>query len=263
MKGIIGAICGDIIGSTREFNPVKTKDFELLPRFSSFTDDTVLTLAVASWLINDDEHHRPNLVKEIQKLALEFPRAGYGGRFRKWLKSSNPRAYGSWGNGSAMRVSPVAWICDSLDETQILAKKSAEVTHNHPEGIKGAVAVASAIYFARNGKSKEFIKDYVEVTFNYNLSRKLDHIRDGYKFEVSCQKSVPESIICFLESDSYTGTIRNAVSVGGDADTMAAIGGSIAAAYYDVPEDLVSDCISLLDNKLLKIYEDFNYKFNI
>ena len=261
MKGIIGAICGDIIGSTREFNPLKTKDFELITKYSTFTDDTVLTLAIASWLTNDDEHYSKNLVKEIQKLTRNYPFIGYGGRFKNWINSDNPQPYGSWGNGSAMRVSPVAWICDSLEETLILAKKSAEVTHNHPEGIKGAVATASAIYLARNNNKKEFIRDYVEETFNYDLSRQLDDIREDYRFEVSCQKSVPESIICFLESDSYEDTIRNAVSLGGDADTMGAIGGSIASAFYNVPENIVSECTSRLDNNLLRIFEKYNNKF--
>lgn len=261
MDGIIGAICGDIIGSTREFNPIKTKDFELIQSSSSFTDDTILTLAVASWLTKDDNHINKNLVKEMQKLTNEFPNVGYGGRFRKWMKQHKPQPYGSWANGSAMRVSPVAWVCDSLEETQILAKKSAQVTHNHPKGIKGAVATASAIYLARNNKSKEFIKEYIESTFNYDLSRHLNDIREDYEFEVSCKKSVPESIISFLESDSYIDTIRNAVSLGGDADTMAAISGSIASAYYDIPDDLISVCLSKLDDRLLKIYEEFNNKF--
>ena len=261
MNGIIGAICGDIIGSTREFNPIKTKDFKLIQKKSSFTDDTVLTLAIASWLTKDEKHDNETLVKEIQNLTRAFPHIGYGNRFKKWINSNNPKAYGSWGNGSAMRVSPVGWIYDNLEETQILAKKSAEITHNHPEGIKGAVATASAIYLARNNRSKEFIKEYVESTFNYDLSRRLNDIRDDYKFEVSCQKSVPESIICFLESDSYIDTIRNAISMGGDADTMAAISGSIASAYYDVPDNLVNKCISRLDKKLVIIYEKYTDKY--
>lgn len=261
MKGIIGAICGDIIGSTREFNPIKTKDFKLIEKHSSFTDDTVVTMAVASWLINDDKHLTENLVKEIQKLTREFPYVQYGKRFNDWIRSKNPEPYGSWANGSAMRVSPVAWVCESLEETQMLAKKSSEITHNHPEGIKGAIATASAIYLARKNKNKEFIKEYIEATFNYDLSRHVDDIREDYEYEVSCKKSVPESIICFLESDSYIDTIRNAISLGGDADTMAAISGSIAAAYYEVPEDLIFDCIDRLDDKLFEIYLEYDDKF--
>ena len=260
MKGIIGAIVGDIIGSSREFNPIKTKQFNLLEDNSRFTDDTVLTLAVASWIINDDDLLQNNLVREMQRLTRRHHNAGYGGRFNEWIMSSNPMPYNSWGNGSAMRVSPVAWVYDNLEETQILAKKSAEVTHNHPEGIKGAVATASSIFLARTGKSKKYIKNYVESTWGYDLSRSLDDIRDDYKFEVSCQKSVPESIICFLESDSYVDTVRNAVSLGGDADTMSAIGGGIASAYYDVPEDLIENCLTLLNDDLLNIYTQYSNK---
>lgn len=261
MKGIIGAICGDIIGSTYEFHPIKTKDFEIINKHSRFTDDTVLTLAVASWLTEDKTHNTQTLVKKVQKLANKYPHAGYGGRFSEWTTQENPEPYNSWGNGSAMRVSPVAWVCDTLEETQMLAAKSASITHNHPEGIKGAVATATAIYLARNKKSKEFIKKYIETTYNYDLSRKLKDIRKNYKFEVSCQKSVPESIICFLEADSYVDTIRNAISMGGDADTMAAISGSIAAAYYDVPQELINKCEEKLDDYLTSILEEYQQEY--
>lgn len=262
MKGIIGAICGDIIGSTREFHPIKTKNFELIPKYSSFTDDTVLTLAVASWLIMDKNRSTNVLINEIKSLCNSYPRAGYGGRFRKWIKSDDTKAYKSWGNGSAMRVSPVAWVADSLEETQRLAKVSAMVTHNHREGIKGAEATASSIYLARTGRSKKYIKRYVEKHYHYDLSRKLEDIRPAYRFEVSCQKSVPESIISFLESDSYEDTLRNAISLGGDADTQAAISGSIASAYYNVPNNICSRCINKLDSNLLNILNNFNKMFN-
>lgn len=261
MKGIIGAICGDIIGSTREFNPIKSKKFELIPENSVFTDDSVLTLAVASWLLNDKNHSKNVLIKEIKNLCNDFPYIGYGGRFNNWIRSNDTLAYNSWGNGSAMRVSPVSWVADSLEEAENLAKISAEVTHNHPEGIKGAMATASSIFLARNGENKEDIKNYVETRYGYNLSRKLDEIRPNYRFEVSCQKSVPESIICFLESDSYEDTVRNAVSLGGDADTQAAIGGSVASAYYDVPFDIANECMYKLDDNLLNILETFNSTF--
>ena len=260
MKGIIGAICGDIIGSTREFNPIKTKDFELIPKYSAFTDDTVLTLSVASWLLNDNTYSKEVLVNEIKDLCSQY-KVGYGGRFRSWIISDKTEAYNSWGNGSAMRVSPTAWVADSLEEAEKLAKISAEVTHNHPEGIKGAVSTAASIYLARCGKSKQYIKNYVEENFNYDLSRKLDDIRPNYPFEVSCQKSVPEAIICFLESDSYEDTVRNAISLGGDADTQAAIGGSIASAFYDVPKSIYLDCVSKLDEQLTSILYDFNNKY--
>lgn len=261
MNGIIGAICGDIIGSSHEFHPIKTKEFKLVNKYSTYTDDTVLTLAVASWLTNDESYSTQSLVRKVQKFASYYPNAGYGGRFREWIVQRNPRPYNSWGNGSAMRVSPAAWVCDTLEDTQMLAKRSAQITHNHPEGIKGAMATASAIFLARNSKSKDYIREYIESTFQYNLTRRLEDIRPDYKFEVSCQKSVPESIICFLEADSYTDTIRNAVSLGGDADTMGAISGAIASAYYDVPTDLVDECKNRLDNNLLTVYEEFVEKF--
>lgn len=261
MKGIIGAVCGDIIGSIWEFNPIKTKDFELNEQELTFTDDTVLTLSVASWLINDENHSKATLIKEIKSFCNIYPYAGYGGRFTRWVMSNDVNPYKSWGNGSAMRVSPVAWVEDSLEDVQKLAEISAEVTHNHPEGIKGAEATATAIYLARTGESKEYIKNYIEKKYNYNLSRSLDSIRPDYTFEVSCQKSVPESIICFLEADSYMDTVRNAISLGGDADTQAAISGSIASAVYDVPNDIESVCLDKLDDKLYDTLERFNNLF--
>lgn len=261
MKGIIGAVCGDIIGSTREFNPVKIKDFELIQDRSRFTDDTVLTLAVASWLLKDQSHKHRTLAGEIKSLCREYPRAGYGGRFKAWINSGDYRPYNSWGNGSAMRVSPVSWAGKSLEEVEKLAKISSEVTHNNPEGIRGAVAVAGATYLAGAGEDKDVIRNYVEEKCYYDLSRSLDSIRPEYKFEVSCQKSVPEAIICFLEGNSYEDTVRNAVSLGGDSDTQAAISGSIAAAYYDVPAEIYTPCMERLDNTLLNILTDFNEKY--
>ncbi|MBE6486109.1 MAG: ADP-ribosylglycohydrolase family protein [Methanosphaera stadtmanae] len=261
MKGIVGAICGDIIGSTREFNSIKSKNFDLIPKHSTFTDDTVLTLCLASWLIKDQSFSKKVLINEIKLICSKYNRAGYGHRFKSWINSDETQPYNSWGNGSAMRVSPVAWVGNSLNEVETLAKISAEVTHNHPEGIKGAVAIAGSIYLAREGKDKDYIKKYVETNFKYNLSRKLDEIRPEYSFEVSCQKSVPESIICFLESNDYEDTIRNAISLGGDADTQSAISGSIASAYYDVPEVIFSNCLDKLDKPLLNIFNEFNEKY--
>lgn len=260
MKGIIGAICGDIVGSSREFRPIKTKDFKLFDKYSCFTDDTVMTLAIASWLIKD-KNSKEVLISEIKRFGLRYPNAGYGGMFREWLFQDNPEAYGSWANGSAMRVSPVAWVADSLEETQKLAKMSAIVTHNHPEGIKGALATADAIFLARTGSDKEEIKRHIENNYNYDLSRKLDDIRPDYKFDISCAGSVPESIICFLEADDFEDTVRNAVSLGGDADTQAAIGGGIASAYWDVPSKIAARTIKRLDTNLLEAFIDFCEKF--
>lgn len=260
MKGIIGAICGDIIGSSREFRPQKTKDFSLYDGYSTFTDDTVMTLAIASWLIKD-KSSKEVLISEIRKFGLKYPNAGYGGMFMNWLNQDNPEPYGSWANGSAMRVSPVSWVADSLEESQKLAKMSAIVTHNHPEGIKGALATNDAIYLARNSFTKEKIKKHIEDNYRYDLNRKLDDIRPDYKFDVSCKGSVPESIICFLEAEDYEDTIRNAVSLGGDADTQAAIAGGIASAYWDVPSKIAARGIKRLDYNLLEVFLEFREKY--
>lgn len=260
MKGIIGAICGDIIGSTREFRPLKTKDFNLFTRKSMFTDDTIMTLAVAKWLC-EDKDSQDVLIDNLQYFGNKYPNAGYGGRFYNWLGQENPEPYGSWANGSAMRVSPCAWVANTLEEAQDLAKKSAIVTHNHPEGIKGALATCDAIYLARIGATKEEIKDHIEVRYNYNLNRSLDEIRPYYSFDVSCAGSIPESIICFLEADDYEDTIRNAVSLGGDGDTQAAIAGSIAAACWDVPRNIAYKSIHRLDYRLLNVLIEFEDRF--
>ena len=260
MKGIIGTICGDIIGSTREFNSIKTKDFELFTNRSIFTDDTVMTLAIANWLIKD-KTSQSVLIKELQYFGSKYPNAGYGRMFSQWVRQENPKPYGSWANGSAMRVSPCAWVADSLEEAQDLAYKSAAVTHNHPEGIKGALATVDAIYLARIGASKDEIKDHVETRYGYDLDRTVDEIRPYYSFDVSCAGSVPESIICFLEADDYEDTIRNTVSLGGDADTQAAIAGGIASAFWDVPEDIVDNSVNRLDDLLLGVLVEFEDKF--
>ena len=260
MKGIIGAIAGDIIGSTREFNPIKTKDFNLFEKKSMFTDDTIMTLAIANWLIKDKVSKRV-LVDELKYWGLKYPNAGYGGRFIKWLNQDSPQAYGSWANGSAMRVSPCAWVGDSLEEVQNLAYKSAVVTHNHPDGIKGALATADAIYLARIGADKDEIRQHVEIRYDYDLSRSVDEIRPSYSFDVSCAGSVPESIICFLEARNFEDTVRNAVSLGGDGDTQAAIAGSIASAYWDVPNEISYKAINRLDYELLNVLIEFEEKF--
>lgn len=256
MKGIIGAIAGDIIGSSREFRPIKTKDFRLFNNYSGFTDDTVMTLAIASWLIKDKSSNE-TLISEVREFGLEYPNAGYGRMFLNWLNQDNPESYGSWANGSAMRVSPVAWVANSLSETQKLAEMSANVTHSHPEGVKGALATADAIFLARTGSSKEEIKEHVECSYGYDLSRKVDDIRPDYTFDISCQGSVPESIICFLQASDFEDTIRNAVSLGGDADTQAAIAGSIASAYWEVPAEISAPCLYNLDLNLLEVFVKF------
>nr|WP_295162720.1 ADP-ribosylglycohydrolase family protein [uncultured Methanobrevibacter sp.] len=260
MKGIIGAIAGDIIGSTREHYRIKTKDFELFPLRSTFTDDTVMTLAIAQWLC-EDSSSKEVLIRNLKYFGNSYINAGYGGSFYQWLGQESPEPYGSWANGSAMRVSPCAWVAESLEESQKLAEMSAIVTHNHPEGVKGALATNDAIYLARIGASKDEIKEHIELRYGYDLSRTVDEIRPTYSFDVSCAGSVPESIVCFLDGNDFEDTIRNAVSLGGDADTQAAIAGSIASAYWDVPEKIANESIRYLDDFLLNTFRNFEEKF--
>ena len=260
MKGIIGAIAGDVIGSVYEWNPIKTKEFNLFSRRSTFTDDTVMTLGIAKWLC-EDKNSKDVLIRSLKNIGNAYPNAGYGGSFSGWLMQENPQPYDSWANGSAMRVSPVAWAGESLEEVQKLAKMSAVISHDHPEGIKGALSTADAVYLARIGASKDEIRDHIEIRYGYDLSRTLDEIRPFYSFEVHCKKSVPEAIICFLEAKDFEDAIRNAVSLGGDADTQAAIAGSIASAYWDVPQGIVDITLEYLDSNLLGIYRDFEEKF--
>ena len=246
---MLGAIAGDIIGSAYERYPIKTKKFELFSKYSKFTDDTVMTLAVAKSIIDDEDY-----IDNIIDFGIRYYDVGYGGSFRKWLKSRTHKPYNSWGNGSAMRVSAIGFAFSSEQEVLLEAKKSAEITHNHTEGIKGAQATALAIFMAKNGKSKTEIKATISKIFDYDLNRTVDKIRLNYKFQVSCQESVPESIICFLDSDSYEDTIRNAISLGGDADTMAAIAGGIAEAYYkEIPREILKNVYQRLPKEFLEI----------
>lgn len=249
-----GAICGDIIGSAYEFRSTKDLDFELFRARSRFTDDTVCTIAVADALINGKPFDG-----RLQEWCRRYHYAGYGGLFRRWIWSEDPQPYNSWGNGSAMRVSAAGAIAHSKEEVLKLAKASAEVTHNHPEGIKGAQATALAIFMALEGASKEEIKSETEDSFGYDLSRRYCDIQPGYRFEVSCQGSVPEAIICFLESEDYESAVRMAVALGGDADTQGAITGGIAAAYYgEIPATILSDCLSRLPEDITDVIADLN-----
>lgn len=255
---LFGTIYGDMAGSTYETHPVKDYHFNTFPENSHFTDDTVMTLAVATWLMSE-KRDSETLIKSMQLFGAIYPYAGYGRSFFNWLHEDNPQPYNSWGNGSAMRVSPCAWVAKSLGEAEELAKKSAEVTHNHPEGIKGAQAVAAAIYMARKGASKKEISDYITTTYGYDLTRTVSEIRaNGYKFDVSCQRSIPEAIIAFLESNDYEEAIRLAIYLGGDADTQAAIAGSIAEAFYGIPDEFVEKVKPRLTEGLMKVVEIFN-----
>jgi ADP-ribosylglycohydrolase len=253
---MLGAIAGDIIGSRYEHARIKTKDFKLFNRQSVFTDDTVHTVAVADSLL-----HKIPYQEKFREYFQYYPNAGYGGRFRRWARSPQPVPYGSYGNGSAMRVSPIAWFYDDLGKVLEEALHSAEMTHNHPEGIKGAQAVAAAVFMARNGTSKDAIKAYTEKQFRYDLSTSLDVIRQDYGFEVSCQKSVPQAIIAFLESTDFEDAVRNAVSLGGDSDTQACIAGSIAEAYYGgVPSSIVNKVFEYIDFRLSCVVKGFREK---
>lgn len=254
---LCGAVAGDIIGSIYEWNATKKTDFYLFTPFSKYTDDTVMTVANADWLNTGD-----SLLGIMQDYGNRFPHAGYGGMFRSWLREDDPKPYNSFGNGSAMRVSPVGWVFNTLEETLEAAKTSAEITHNHPEGIKGAQATAACIFMARTGKSKEEIKEYIELTFGYDLSRTCDEIRPNYKFDVTCQGSVPESIIAFLESTDFENALRLAISLGGDADTMGAITGGIAEAYYgDVPVHIRKEVLKRLPNDFIEVLQKFYCKY--
>jgi ADP-ribosylglycohydrolase len=254
---MLGAIAGDVIGSVHEGAGTKTKDFPLFADGCRFTDDSVLTVAVAHRLLRGGDY-----IDLFHDYFLRYPWAGYGGNFIRWAGGKSRQPYYSWGNGSAMRVSPVAFACESLEEVLTEARQSAEVTHNHPECIRGAQATAAAVFLARLGRGKDAIMKTIQRDFGYNLSDRLDDIREGYGFDVSCQGSVPQSIIAFLESDSYEDAVRNAISLGGDADTMACIAGAIAEAFYgSVPSAIRVRTLAVLDEDLRGVVEEFTARF--
>lgn len=299
---MLGAIVGDIIGSSYEFRPYKGKDFPLFTELSRFTDDTVMTLAVAQAFLDvfggelgggrdnrDNRDNRANrencedggdrenkacrvdrarradclkeirqaLVRRMQEFGRRYPEAGYGGGFSRWLQDPEAKPYQSFGNGSAMRVSSVAWLFEDLTQVRAAARQSAVVSHNHPEGLKGAEAVASCIFLARQQASKDYIKAYVEKNFAYDLDRSLAEIRPDYSFDVTCQGSVPQAIRAFWEGRDFEDCIRNAVSLGGDADTQAAMAGSIAEAYYGVPKLLADQTMAYLPAELREVLESW------
>jgi ADP-ribosylglycohydrolase len=250
---MIGAIAGDIIGSIYEFDQIKTKDFPLFSEGCTFTDDTVLTVAVADAILSGGSY-----LDSIRRIGRLYPDSGYGGRFICWLSSYKSKPYNSWGNGSAMRVSPVGFAFSTEEEVLLQARKSAEITHNHPEGIKGAESTALAIFLARTGSSKETIRARVTEMFGYDLARTVDDIRPSYRFNESCQATVPEAIVAFLDSESYEDAIRNAVSLGGDSDTLACITGGIAEAFYGgVPDEITTRVERILTPDLLEITREF------
>lgn len=254
---MLGAIAGDIVGSVYEASPIKTKAFPLFRRGSRFTDDTVLTVAVADAILSG----RP-YADAVREFGRRYPDAGYGGSFRRWLHIDGAGPYGSWGNGSAMRVSPVGLAFGSEEEVLEQARLSAAITHDHPEGMRGAQATALAVFLARTGHGKPAIRDRLVRGFDYDLERSVDEIRPDYGFDVSCQGSVPEAIIAFLESDSVEDAIRNAVSLGGDSDTMACIAGGIAEAFHGgVPDRIREPVEALLPEDLAQVVRSFRRRF--
>lgn len=257
---MIGAIIGDIAGSRFEFDNIKTKDFDLFHSDCDFTDDTVMTLAVGKALIGQrpleaPEAFKNHLIRTMHEVGGRYPYCGYGGNFVEWIVRRRTTPYNSFGNGSAMRVSAAGWAAASLREAEEIAKLTAEVSHNHPEGIKGAQAVAASIFLARWGKDKGEIKRYITEKY-YKIDFTLDKIRPYYDFDVTCQGSVPQALEAFFESTSFEDTIRNAISIGGDSDTIAAIAGSVAEAYYNIDNRIRETALSFLDGYLLGIFKE-------
>lgn len=247
---MIGAIIGDIVGSRFEFNNIKTKEFELFTDECSFTDDTICTVAIADAIYRKIEY-KDALLEWCHKYPN--PKGSYGLSFERWWRSSNPQPYGSFGNGSSMRVSPIGFYYNSIDRVLEEAKKSAEVTHNHPEGIKGAQSIASAIYLLRTGSSKDEMVSFVKKRFSYDLSKSVEYYRSRSNFDETCQVCVPQAITCFIESNDFEDAIRNAVSIGGDSDTIACIAGGISEAFYGVPDKLLDKAYSYLDKNMKKV----------
>ena len=259
---MLGAIIGDIVGSRFEWSNIKTKKFDLFVNWCRFTDDSVMSLAAAKAILlcGGGSGLGKATVACMQELGRKYPGAGYGGRFKRWLRDPDPKPYNSWGNGSAMRVSACGFAANSLEEAIELSEKVSAVTHNHPEGIKGAEAVAVAMYLARTGSSLPEIRDYINAHY-YAIDYKLDDIRETYRFDVSCQGSVPQALEAFFESADFEDAIRNAVSIGGDSDTIAATTGSVAEAYYGVPAALREKAVSYLTADLLEILQAFEAKY--
>ncbi|OPY86392.1 MAG: ADP-ribosylglycohydrolase [Syntrophus sp. PtaU1.Bin208] len=254
---MIGAIAGDVIGSVYEHSRMKTLNFPLFQEYSRFTDDTVMTLAIADAIINSRGY-----AESMKSFGRRYPKAGYGRDFLKWILASESKPYNSWGNGSAMRASPIGFAYPTVETVMAEARKSAEVSHDHPEGIKGAQAAALAVFLARTGKSKKEIREEISGRFAYNLDRTVDDIRPNYRFDASCQGSVPEAIIAFLDSKNYEDAIRKAVSLGGDSDTLACIAGGIAQAFYgEIPPEILAEVRKRLPGEFLTIIDRFHKEY--
>ena len=265
---MIGAILGDVVGSIYEFDNIKTKEFELFDKKCFFTDDSVMTVAIAEALlqaeeINEEnlEDFKENLITVMHEIGVKYPDCGYGGHFLVWMLRNKREPYNSFGNGSAMRVSSVGWYAKTLEDAELIAKATAEVSHNHPEGIKGAVATAGAVFLARTGATMGELRDYISKYYTIDFT--IDEIRPVYKFNETCQGTVPQAMQAFFESTSFEDAIRNAISIGGDSDTLAAITGAVAEAYYGIPEEMKETALSYLDERLLNIVERFEDKYLI
>jgi len=254
---MIGAIVGDVVGSVYEWNNIKTKEFKFFGFDCFFTDDSILTIALADSIMTGTPYEN-----NLREFYFAYPHGGYGGSFHTWAQNPNSKPYNSWGNGAAMRISPVGYAYDDLDTVLQKAKEFTEITHNHPEGIKGGQSTAACIFLARTGSSKNDIKEYVEKTFNYDLSRHVDEIRPDYSFDVSSQGTVPQAIRAFLDSSDFEDAIRTAVSLGGDTDTLSCITGGIAEAFYGtVPDTIQQSVYLILDDRLGEIARKFMDKY--
>ncbi len=263
---MIGAILGDIVGSIYEFDNIKTKDFELFDKECFFTDDSVMTIAIAEALMqyesineNNIEEFKEKLIDVMHEIGIKYPDCGYGGHFLMWIMLNDRTPYNSFGNGSAMRVSSVGWYAKTLELAELIAKVTAEVSHNHPEGIKGAVATAGAVFLARTGATIDDLKKYISKYYTIDFT--IDEIRPLYDYDITCQGTVPQAMQAFFESESFEDAIRNAISIGGDSDTLAAITGAVAEAYYGIPDELKETALSYLDERLLNITERFEDKY--
>ena len=263
---MIGAILGDIVGSIYEFDNIKTKEFELFDKECFFTDDSVMTIAIAEALmqteeINEEnlEDFKENLITVMHEIGVKYPDCGYGGHFLVWILRNKREPYNSFGNGSAMRVSAVGWYAKTFEEAELIAKATAEVSHNHPEGIKGAVATSGAVFLARCGATMDELRDYISKYYTIDFT--IDEIRLIYDYDITCQGTVPQAMQVFFESTNFEDAIRNAISIGGDSDTLAAITGAVAEAYYSIPDDLKETALSYLDERLLNITERFEDKY--
>lgn len=263
---MIGAILGDIVGSIYEFDNIKTKDFQLFDKECFFTDDSVMTIAIAETLLHYEhidtdniDAFKEDLISTMHMIGIRYPDCGYGGHFLVWILRNKREPYNSFGNGSAMRVSSVGWYAKTLEEAELIAKVTAEVSHNHPEGIKGAVATAGAVFLARTGATMEELKKYISKYYTIDFT--IDEIRPIYDYDITCQGTVPQAMQAFFESTSFEDAIRNAISIGGDSDTLAAITGAVAEAYYGIPDELKETALSYLDERLLNITERFEDKY--